>query len=224
MGAAAASVARLRERPRQPLRLRVRPVLRGPLGRLLAGVAAFELGDAAATLLILRATELLTPGRGHDSAVKIALLLYAAYNLAATAISVPAGRVSDRRGSASALVAGVVVSLAAFAGFAFVGPQVAILLLLFAAAGIGNGLAETAEHAGVASLAPAHLRGSAFGVLGGVQSLGKLAASAVAGVLWTLVSPRAAFLYLAAWMLAGAVVLVTARVRQHEKSLQSRPD
>ena len=40
----------------QPIRLRVRPVMQGQLGRLMYGVAAFELANVAATLLILRAT------------------------------------------------------------------------------------------------------------------------------------------------------------------------
>ena len=53
--------------------------------------AAFEFGNVAATLLILRATELLTPGRSHTSAAQLALVLYAAYNLAATLASIPAG-------------------------------------------------------------------------------------------------------------------------------------
>ena len=213
MGVAAASVTRLAEHTRRPLRLRVRPVLRGPLARLLGGISAFELGNAAATLLILRATEVLTPGWGHDDAVQVSLFLYAAYNGAATAVSVPAGRIADRRGSVPALGAGVSISLVAYAGFAFAGANVAALLLLFVAAGVANGLAETGEHAGVASLAPPELRGSAFGVLGVVQSVGKLGASAVAGVLWTLVSPRAAFLYLAAWMLASIVVLAAGAAR-----------
>jgi hypothetical protein len=39
----------------------VRPVLQGQLGRLMYAVAAFELADVAATLLILLATQLLTP-------------------------------------------------------------------------------------------------------------------------------------------------------------------
>lgn len=80
------------QRERKPLRIRVRPVLRGELGRLMIGIGAFELGNIAATLLILRATDLLEPGHGQESAVRIALLLYAAYNLAATVASVPAGR------------------------------------------------------------------------------------------------------------------------------------
>ncbi len=68
---------RPRAQDRIALRIRVRPVLRGRLGRLMVGIGAFELGNIAATLLILRATELLEPGRGEDSAVQIALLLYA---------------------------------------------------------------------------------------------------------------------------------------------------
>jgi hypothetical protein len=39
-------------------------VLRGDLGRLLTAVAVFEVGNVAGTLLILRATELLTVGHG----------------------------------------------------------------------------------------------------------------------------------------------------------------
>lgn len=203
---------RLREHARQPLRLRIRPVLHGRLGRLLVGVSAFELGNAAATLLILRATELLTPGRGHDAAVKVALLLYAGYNLAATLASIPAGHATDRRGGARVLLAGVAAFLLAYVGFALTGASLALLGVCFALAGLGTGFAETAQRAAVAALAPADLRGSAFGALAAIQAFGNLAASAVAGALWTLVSPRAAFLYLAVWMAVSAATLVLARV------------
>jgi MFS family permease len=202
------SAPKLERHERPPLRLRVRPVLRGELGRLLLAVSAFELGNVAATLLILRATDLLTPERGHDSAVKVALVLYAAYNLAATLASIPAGHATDRRGGIVVLLGGVLIFLVAYGGFAFTGSSVVVLALLFAAAGVGIGLTETAENAAVATLAPENLRGSAFGALAAVQSFGNLAASAVAGALWTLVSPRAAFLYLGAWMLVSAVALI----------------
>jgi hypothetical protein len=43
-----------------------------------------------------------------------------------------------------------------------------------------------------------------------VQSFGNLAASAIAGLLWTAVSPRAAFGYLVAWMLLALVSLLAA--------------
>ena len=75
-------------------------------------------------------------------------------------------------------------------------------------AGIAIGAVQTAEHAAVAALAPQELRGSAFGLLAAVQSFGNLAASAIAGLLWTAISPRAAFAYLAAWMALALLGLV----------------
>jgi hypothetical protein len=44
--------------------------------------------------------------------------------------------------------------------------------------------------------------------LAAVQSLGNLAASAIAGLLWTLASPRVAFGYLVAWMLLALAGLL----------------
>jgi MFS family permease len=194
---------------RRPVRLSVRPVLRGRLGRALAGVAAFEAANVAVTLLILRATEALQGPYGHDDAVKLALVLYAGFNVAATAASALGGAASDRRGATSVLTAGFTLAAAAYAGFAVAGATVAVLAALFAAAGAAKGLVETAEHTVVAVLAPSDVRGSAFGVLAGIQSFGNLAASAVAGIVWTAVSPRAAFLYLAALVLVAIVVTGT---------------
>ena len=202
---------RTERRERVPIRLRVRPVLHGALGRVLIGIGAFEVANVAATLLILRATELLTPAHGADAAMRIGIALYIGYNLAATLVSLPGGRVADRRGSLPVLVGGAACFAAAYLGFALAGPDVAVLAVCFAAAGLGVGLVETAEHSAVALLAPQTLRGSAFGLLAAIQSLGNLAASAAAGLLWTLVSPRAAFLYLVA--LSGAAVVLLLRAR-----------
>jgi MFS family permease len=204
---------RAEKRERQPIRLRIRPVLTGRLGRLMVGVSAFEFGNVAATLLILRATELLAPGRGQDRATQLALGLYVAYNVAATVASVPAGRLGDRRGAVLVLVLGVALFGLAYAGLAAGGSSVLALVPWFVAAGVAIGCVETAEHAAVASLAPVELRGSAFGLLAAVQSFGNLAASAIAGLLWTAASPQTAFAYLVAWMLIAVVGLCVTRRR-----------
>jgi hypothetical protein len=47
-----------------------------------------------------------------------------------------------------------------------------------------------------------------------VQSFGNLAASAIAGLLWTAVSPRVAFAYLVAWMAVALVELLLAERRR----------
>ncbi len=80
--------------------------------------------------------------------------------------------------------AGVALFGLAYVVFA-AAPGVVLLALAFIAAGIGIGAVETAEHAAVASLAPVELRGSAFGLLAAIQSVGDFLASAVVGLLWT---------------------------------------
>jgi MFS family permease len=197
----AAELPQVRER--QPIRIQVRPVLRGELGRLLGAVGAFELGNIAATLLILRATDLLRPEHGADRAAQLALALYTAYNVAATLISIPAGRHGDRRRPVEVLAGGTIAFALAYVALALTGASMIVLAVGFVLAGIGIGCVETAEHAAVAALAPVNLRGSAFGLLATAQSLGNFIASAVAGLLWTLVSPTAAFIYAAAWMLVA---------------------
>ncbi len=185
------------ERHRQPIRLRIRPVMQGQLGKLMLGIIAFEIGNCAATLLILRATELFEPGRTVDRATQLALVLYVAYNLAATLVSVPAGHHADRRGATRVMAAGAARFACAYAWFA-VGPsEVIVLAPAFVLAGVGIACAETAEHAAVAALAPTDLRGSAFGLLAGIQAGRNLAASTIAGILWTAASPDAAFIFLA---------------------------
>jgi MFS family permease len=214
--AAGAIVYAIRHTPRpeprahQPIRLHIRPLLHGRLRTLMIGIGAFEIGNLAATLLILRATELLTAGHGKTSAVQLALALYTAYNLAATLISIPAGTLGDRHGAPRILLAGAATFLTAYTILALTGPSLALLALGFALAGIGIGCAETAEHAAVAALAPTQLRGSAFGLLAALQSVGNFAASATAGILWTAVAPAAAFAFAAAAMLLALAALIPA--------------
>ncbi len=186
-------------RPRQPLRLVIRPLLHGELRQLLLGIALFEAGHIAATLLILRATQLLTPALGAETATQVALGLYTAYNIAAAVASVPAGRLGDRRGPVVGLLLGVALFGLAYLSLAVPEAPLPLLIGGFIAAGVGIGCIETCQHAAIAAQAPPDLRGSAFGLLAAVQSFGNLVASSVAGVLWTAVSPTAAFLARALW-------------------------
>ena len=109
--------------PKRQLKFHIRPVLTGKLRPLFAGIGAFELGNCAATLLILRATELLQPEHGKDRATTIALTLYVSYNIAATITSVIAGRFSDRNGPTRVLLAGIVAFGIAYLGFSHDTPK-----------------------------------------------------------------------------------------------------
>lgn len=83
------------------------------------------------------------------------------------------------------LVTGAGLFSVAYVGLAITGPSPVSLLACFAAAGVAIGCVETAEHTAVAVHAPTDVRGSAFGLLAAAQAFGNLAASSIAGIVWT---------------------------------------
>jgi MFS family permease len=191
-------------------RLQLAALSEGGLLRALAPIAAFECGNVATALLILRATQLLHHGtRSAAAAASLAIVIYAAHNAIGAVVAYVGGHWLDRVGPRLVFALGAALYVLAYAGFA-AGPQVAgLLLLAFALAGSGIGLAETAESTLVAQLLPDRLRGSGFGVLGVVQAVGDLVSTVVAGILYTAVSPEAAFAYAGAWMLLSLVAGAT---------------
>ena len=64
-----------------------------------------RVGNVAATLLILRATQLLTPAHGHDARRQDRARPLHGYNLAAALASIPGGHLGDRRGTLLVLAA-----------------------------------------------------------------------------------------------------------------------
>jgi MFS family permease len=187
---------------------------RAGLARTLAPAALFELGNVATTLLILRATDLLhVDGRSLASATSIAVLLYAAHNAAAMVASFAGGHAVDKFNPRVVFGAGAAVYVLAYATFAWEQHAWPVLLAGFVLAGLGIGFAETAESTMVALSLPDRLRGNGYGVLGLVQSLGDLGASLVAGLIWALISPTAAFGYAAAWMIAAVAATTVGRKR-----------
>lgn len=184
------------------------------LARTLAPAALFELGNLATTMLILRATGLLhADGRSLTTATSIAILLYAAHNGAATLAALTGGHAIDRLNPRVVFAAGAGVYVVAYATFAWNQHAWPVLLVAFLLAGVGIGCAETAESTMVAHALPDRLRGNGYGLLGLVQSFGDLGATLVGGLIWALVSPTAAFVYVAAWMVAALVAALVIRAR-----------
>lgn len=202
---------------RAKLSFNLRELRQAGLARTLLPVIPFELGNVATTLLILRASDLLDDGsRTLASATSIAILMYAAHNAAAMFASFAGGQLSDRRNPRVALAAAAAVYVIAYGLLAVEQHHWALVLAAFVLAGVGIGLAEPAESTMVALALPDRLRGNGFGMLGLVQSFGDLGASVVAGVIWSLVSPTAAFIYVACWMALSllAATLTTAPATQ----------
>ena len=87
--------------------------------RFLVGVGVFGVGDFAHTLLILRATDLLTPEFGVTHAAQLAALLYTVRNILYTLASYPIGALSDVIGRRGLLAAGYCSAAVMCVGFLF---------------------------------------------------------------------------------------------------------
>lgn len=181
--------------------------------RPMVPVAAFELGNVATTLLILRAMQLLQQGGlTLTAATSLAIVIYAAHNAFGAAVAFIGGHWIDRAGPRVVFASAALLYVVAYSGFAIPHQSWWTLLIFFSLAGSGIGLAETAESTLVARALPDELRGSGFGMLGAIQAGGDFASSAVVGLLYAVASPVIGFAYAAAWMLvalAGSVALRT---------------
>ena len=220
LGSALAFGLMVQERRRAPIHeVRLWTTIRGlppTFHRWLIGVGVFGAGDFAHTLLILAATELLTPTYGIVAAAQMAALFYTVRNICYAGASYPVGAMSDRMGRRGLLALGYLAGALTAAGFvaAFLlsWRHPAYLLGLFCLAGIYIAAEDALEGAMTADLVPAvESRGIAYGVMGTVNGVGDLAASVLVGALWTAVSPTVAFAYAAVAMGVGALVM--ARVR-----------
>jgi MFS family permease len=179
----------------------------------LIAVGVFGLGNFADSMLILRATELLSPASGAVIAGSLAILLYTIHNVFYAALSFPIGVLADKIGKKKILVFGYLLSGLSSIGFIFSIGNLFYLGLLFVVAGIAIAITDAMERTVAADLLPENLRGTGYGTLATVNGIGDFASSSVVGLLWTAVSPTAGFGYGAALMVAGAVLLFTIRNR-----------
>jgi len=186
-----------------------------PYLRFLIGVGIFGAGDFAPTLLVLAAATLLTPHYGIVRAGQLAALFYVVRNCVYALAAFPAGALADRMNKQRLLAGGYVVG--AFTGFAAAGMFViptmstlAAMAAVFALGGVYMGIQDALEGAIPADLVDSSSRGTAYGLMGAVNGVGDLIASALVGTLWTLVSPQLAFATAGLLMLAGGAVVFSA--------------
>ena len=166
-------------------------ILRAPL----CVIFLFALGNASDAFLLLRLND-------AGIAPFWIPLLWSALHVVKVGSSIAGGELSDRLGRRHTIAAGWIFYAAVYAAFAFA-DDAALLIGIFLSYGIYFGLTEGVEKAWIADLAPVSRRGTAFGYYNAVIGLGALAASLIFGLIWTRISPDAAFL-------TGAALAVTA--------------
>ena len=168
----------------------------------MAVIFLFALGNASDAFILLRL---------NDLGVKPVWipLLWSALHVVKMSSSVIGGTLSDRFGRRAMIIAGYLWYAVIYAAFASTS-ALPVVITVFLAYGLYFGFTEGVEKAWVADMAPATARGLAFGIYNGALGFGGLAASLIFGLIWTKVSPQAAFMTGAALALAASALLYLA--------------
>lgn len=205
----------VREKERRPVphisfgeRLRSLP---GVYRKFLVAVGLFGAGDFAHTMLILLATQKLTPTFGATKAASIAVGLYLAHNIFYATFAYLAGWVADHVRKPLVLSGGY--ALAGLMAVAVIVLPVTIwtCILIFVLGGIYVAVEETLEDSLCAELVTEAHHGMAFGVLATVNGIGDFLSSMIVGVLWSKFGTGVAFAYSAILFFAGAILVARLR-------------
>jgi MFS family permease len=168
---------------------------------LLVAVFIFTLGNSSDAFLLLRASK--------GSSIPLFLLpaLWGVLHVVKASISIPGGVLSDRIGRRKVIIAGWVIYVLAYAGFALITGPV-FIWFLFVLYGFYY-VTEGVQKAFVADLVAPELRGTAYGIFNFTISVTVLPASLMMGFLWDAIGPRYAFLVGAGLALVAIVIFVT---------------
>lgn len=173
--------------------------LDGRLKLYLAITFLFTLGNSSNSFLLLRASDI-----GFDSSTTI--LLYFIYNLSASLLAIPCGKLSDKIGRKRLLVSGYITFSLVYFGFAFCNSK-PFMVLIFVIYGIYTAMTTGAERALIAEIAPPQLKGTMLGLQSTLVGIALLPASVIAGLLWDGIGVFAPFAFGGMLSLISAIVL-----------------
>jgi MFS family permease len=191
-------------------RLRLLPA---PYRKFLIAVGLFGAGDFAHTMLILLATQKLTPQIGAGKAASLAVALYILHNVFYASFSLVAGWLADRLPKNLLLAGGYALAGLMTLAIILLPPTNWAMALVFIAGGIYIAMEETLEDSFCAELVDVSHHGMAFGVLATVNGVGDFLSSVIVGALWSAFGTQIAFSYSGVLFFAGAAVIARVKSR-----------
>lgn len=160
----------------------------------------FTLGNSSNSFLLLRANDI-----GFSDSNTI--LLYFVYNVTASLLAVPCGKLSDKIGRKTLLVGGYLTFSLVYFGFAFCNSK-PLMVLIFVIYGVFTAMTAGVERAFIAEIAPPSLKGTMLGLHSTLAGIALLPASVIAGFLWDGIGAFAPFVFGGVLSLASALILL----------------
>jgi MFS family permease len=178
-----------------------------PFQRFLLAVGLFGAGDFAHTMLILLATQKLTPQLGAAKAATVAVSLYVLHNVLYAGFAFIAGWLADHFNKRTLLAGGYALAAGMGLVLVFAPMNLAVLVVVFVLAGIYVATEEALEDSLAAELVDKEHHGMGFGMLATVNGVGDFVSSIVVGALWTVWGTPVAFAYSTVLFAAGALAV-----------------
>ena len=182
--------------------------------RFLLAVGLFGIGAFAHSLLILLATQKLSPMLGASRAASVAVGLYVLHNVFYASFAFIGGWLGDRFPKKALLATGYLMAAVMCFCVMFLPANVGTLALVFILGGTNVALEETLEDSLCAELVEESRHGMAFGVLATVNGIGDFLSSVIMGALWSALGTKVAFGYSAVLSLAGALLVYQIRTQK----------
>jgi MFS family permease len=179
----------------------------GQLKLYLFVVFIFTLGNSSNTFILLK-----TKAAGFDDVG--AIMLYFIYNIVASLLSFPLGRLSDKVGRKNLLVPGYVTFALCYLGFAFANGRAA-MTAVFVLYGVYTAMITGVERAFVAEISPKELKGTMLGLHSTVAGIALLPASVVAGLLWNAFGAKVPFVFGAVLSFTAVAILIVFMKNTH---------
>lgn len=175
----------------------------------LAVTFIFTLGNSSNTFLLLKAKSV-----GFDDANVV--FLYFLYNITASLLAVPFGKLSDKIGRKRVLVVGYFTFALVYFGFALVTKPLG-MIFIFVLYGFYTAMTAGVERAFIAEIAPPQLKGTMLGLQSTIVGVALLPASVIAGRLWDSFGAGVPFVFGGSLAIAACLILAFGLKTEREK-------
>jgi MFS family permease len=167
----------------------------------------FALGNSSDSFLILRAKDV-------GLSISLVLLAYVLYNVVYSVASTPAGILADRLGPKRVYIAGMVIYVIVYLGFAINRSAMGVWVL-FAIYGLYIALTDSVSRALVGSfITDQNEAAGIYGLLQTFISVGLVFASIIGGVLWSTVGAWATFSFASGCAIAALLLFLSTSLRR----------